>query len=135
MKIITYGEIIEAGNSKFTAVTQLNNDELIIKLNGKIRTENPYKYLSKYIEDMRTKIIETEIKNTTLDFTELQYCNSNGFYALMDVIEIAYNKTSCPVTIKRLKHDDWQQETLPILLNISDEQIQKRTTFKEEDEA
>jgi hypothetical protein len=30
-----------------------------------------------------------------------------------------------------LKDDDWQQETLPILLNVDEPEIEARTTFEE----
>jgi hypothetical protein len=33
--------------------------------------------------------------------------------------------------VRRLEDDDWQQETLPILLNVDEPSIAKRTTFKE----
>ena len=64
-------------------------------------------------------------------FRELNFCNSNGFYVIMDIIEIIYDAFSAPVLVKRLKDDDWQQETLPILLNIDEPEIDERTNFEE----
>jgi hypothetical protein len=49
----------------------------------------------------------------------------------MDIIEIIYDTFSAPVLVKRLKDDDWQQETLPILLNIDEPEIDERTNFEE----
>lgn len=134
MKIITFGDIIESGNSVFTAVSQLDNDNLIVKFKGVIRTNNPYKDLNKYIKDMEEKLKENKIGNIIIDFTDLKYCNSNGFYVLMDIMDTIYNNTLEKVIVKRLKQDDWHQETLPILLNINDEKIAKRLSFIDEDE-
>ena len=66
-----------------------------------------------------------------LDFQDLSFCNSNGFYIIMDIVEFIYNDAKGPVVVKRLKGDDWQQETLPILLNTDEPEISERTTFKE----
>jgi hypothetical protein len=134
MKIITFGDIMESGNSVFTAISQMDNDNLIVKFKGMIKTNNPYKDLNKYIKDMEVKLKETKIGNITIDFTDLKYCNSNGFYVLMDIMDTIYNNTLEKITVKRLKLDDWHQETLPILLNINDEKIAQRLLFIDEDE-
>ena len=65
------------------------------------------------------------------DFKELDFCNSNGFYIIMDITEMIINTIGGPITVKRLKGDDWQQETLPILLNVDEPEIEARTTFEE----
>ncbi len=66
-----------------------------------------------------------------LDFTELEFCNSNGFYVIMDIVELVYLLLPGPVLVRRLQEDDWQQETLPILLNLDEETIAARTTFED----
>jgi hypothetical protein len=35
------------------------------------------------------------------------------------------------ITVRRVRDDDWQQETLPILLNLDEEAIASRTNFEE----
>jgi hypothetical protein len=49
----------------------------------------------------------------------------------MDIAEMIIGTTKGPITVKRLKDDDWQQETLPILLNVDEAEIGVRTTFEE----
>jgi hypothetical protein len=132
MEILTYGDIMEGGTSVFTAIIKIKGEELITSFKGVIRVDNPYKHLSYFIKDIETKIIVKEIKSTIIDFTELKYTNSNGFYVLMDIIDNIYKNTKGPITIKRLKDDDWQQETLPILLNCDDEKISSRIKLEDE---
>ena len=132
MKILSYGDITEGGTSVFTAIARLDGEELVVSFKGIIRVDNPYKHLSYFIKDIETKLNDPDIKIIKIDFTELKYCNSNGFYALMDIIDNVYSNTKGPVMVKRLKEDDWQQETLPILLNSDDEEISQRLTLEDE---
>ena len=132
MKILSYGDIMEGGTSVFTTIIKLKGEELIASFKGVIRVDDPYKYLSYFIKDIEKKININEIKNTVIDFTELKYTNSNGFYVLMDIIENIYKNTKGPITVKRLKEDDWQQETLPILLNCDDKNISSRIKLEDE---
>jgi hypothetical protein len=104
---------------------------MILSFSGVIRVDNPYKHLESYVNDLDEELRRTEIKNIELDFRELNFCNSNGFYVIMDLIEIVYDRKEVPVIVNRLKDDDWQQETLPILLNIDEPEINDRTSFKE----
>lgn len=134
MKILIYGDITEGGNSVFTSVAKLDGAKLIITFKGAIRVDNPYKYLENYINKLKLKVAEKLIKNIEFDFRELNFCNSNGFYVIMDITEIVYNTLSAPVLVKRLKTDDWQQETLPILLNINEPEIGSRTAFEDYEE-
>jgi hypothetical protein len=134
MQILTFGEIMDLGNSVFTAITQLDNEDLIVKFKGVVRSSDPYKDLRPYLNDMELKLKDIKINQVQIDFTELKYCNSTGFYVLMDIIEIIYNNTHAAITIKRLKNDDWQQETLPILINIEDKERSSITKFKDEEE-
>jgi hypothetical protein len=134
VKILTYGEIMEGGTSLFTAIAQVNEEQLQVKFSGSIRVENPYKHLSPYIQDLESKLKEDRISSTVLDFTELKYCNSNGFYVLMDIIDMIYKSVPGDVRVNRLSRDDWHQETLPVLLNLEDRSIGSRTTLEDQAE-
>ncbi|GAH15341.1 unnamed protein product [marine sediment metagenome] len=131
MRVLTYGDIMDVGTSVFTSVAKLDGAKLILSFSGVIRVDNPYKHLENYINDLEDELKESVINEIDFDFRELNFCNSNGFYVIMDITEIIYNRLSAPVLVKRLKDDDWQQETLPILLNIDEPEINNRTTFKE----
>ena len=74
---------------------------------------------------------QEKIGKIEFDFKELDFCNSNGFYIIMDISEMIINAIKGPITVKRLKADDWQQETLPILLNVDEPEIEARITFQE----
>jgi hypothetical protein len=49
----------------------------------------------------------------------------------MDITELIYQSVDGPVVVKRLEEDDWQQETLPILLDIEEEEVGARTRFED----
>ena len=131
MRVLTYGDIMDGGTSVFTSVAKLDAPKLIVSFSGAIRVDNPYRYLSAYVSELEERLPSAQVKAIELDFTELNFCNSNGFYVIMDIIEIIYNIFPAGVTVKRLKEDDWQQETLPILLNVDEPEIGKRTTFED----
>lgn len=131
MKLLTYADIMDEGTSVFTAVAQVAEKKLHVEFKGVIRIENPYNHLSKFIDELKDQLTDIVVHNIVFDFTELNYCNSNGFYVLMDIVEMVYQHLECPVVIKRLQDDDWQQETLPILLNIEEDEISERTVFVE----
>jgi hypothetical protein len=134
VRILTYGDIMDGGTTVFTSVTKLDGTKLIVSFSGTIRVDNPYRYLSAYVSELEERLPPVQVEAIELDFTELNFCNSNGFYVIMDIVEILYNVFPVRVTVKRLKEDDWQQETLPILLNVDEPEIGKRTTFKESSE-
>jgi len=131
LKVLTYGDIMDGGTSVFTSVAKIDGKKLIVSFSGMIRVDNPYKHLESYIDDLEAELDSAEIDDVELDFRELNFCNSNGFYVIMDLIEIVYATKDVPVVVNRLKDDDWQQETLPILLNIDEPEIDERTSFKE----
>ncbi|MBN2532413.1 MAG: hypothetical protein JXB88_05950 [Spirochaetales bacterium] len=131
MIILTYGEIIEAGSSVFTCVAMLDDGKLVIHFKGVIQVDNPDKELASFIEELTMKLDKETVYSCDLDFTELHYCNSNGFYTLMDIIDVIYTCTNCSITIKRLTRDDWHYEILPILLNLDDMNIAERTSILE----
>jgi hypothetical protein len=122
---------MDGGTSVFTSVAKIDGKKLIVTFSGMIRVDNPYKHLESYIDDLEAELDSAEIDDVELDFRELNFCNSNGFYVIMDLIEIVYATKDVPVVVNRLKDDDWQQETLPILLNIDEPEIVERTSFKE----
>lgn len=130
MKILTFGEIMDGGATVFSSVARLDGDKLTLSFQGVIRIDNPYRYLASYLEELKRLLPQQSPQRTILDFTELQFCNSNGFYIIMDMVELAYRSLSGAVVVRRLADDDWQQETLPILLNTDEDEIAQRTSFE-----
>ena len=122
---------MDGGISVFSSVSELDQSKLIVAFGGAIRIDNPYKHLEGYLGDLETMLPDHKINLVEFDFKDLNFCNSNGFYIIMDIAEIIINNSSGPITVKRLKDDDWQQETLPILLNLDEPEINDRTTFEE----
>jgi hypothetical protein len=122
---------MDGGTSVFTTVAKLDAPKLIVSFSGAIRVDNPYRFLSAYVSELEERLPSAQVNAIELDFTELNFCNSNGFYVIMDIVEIIYNVFSANVTVKRLREDDWQQETLPILLNVDEPDIGTRTTFED----
>ena len=131
MKILTYGEIMDGGRSVFTSVAKLDRKKFVLSFSGVIRVDNPYRYLEIYIDELENELSELDIDTIELDFRELNFCNSNGFYVIMDITEIVFNASNVPLVVDRLKDDDWQQETLPILLNVDEPEIERRISFQE----
>ncbi|MBK8214144.1 MAG: hypothetical protein IPK71_10400 [Myxococcales bacterium] len=130
MKIITFGEIVDAGQSVFHSVLSVDGRSLKHRFEGVIRVDNPYRSLKDHIDEIPKKVEGLAIDEVLIDFAELRFCNSNGFYVIMDIVEAIYTSASdAKVTVRRLDDDDWQRETLPILLNVDDESIGRRTSF------
>ena len=131
MKVLAYGEIMDGGISVFSSVAKVDGDSLIITFGGSIRIDNPYRYLEQYLRELEQLLPKVKIDRIEFDFKELDFCNSNGFYIIMDITEMVINRTSGPIKVKRSKGDDWQQETLPILLNVDEPGIEARIAFEE----
>lgn len=131
MRVLAYGDIMDSGTSVFTSVAKIDANKLIISFSGAIRVDNPYIHLSGYLNELETLVQKEVLNEIELDFQELNFCNSNGFYIIMDITELIYDSTRGSVLVKRLKDDDWQQETLPILLNTDEPQVAERTSFEE----
>ena len=130
MKIITFGEIVDAAQSVFHSVLSVDGRSLKHRFEGVIRVDNPYRSLKDHIDEIPKKVEGLAIDEVLIDFAELRFCNSNGFYVIMDIVEAIYTSASdAKVTVRRLDDDDWQRETLPILLNVDDESIGRRTSF------
>jgi hypothetical protein len=132
LKVLAFGEIMDGGISVFSSVAKVDADLLIISFGGSIRIDNPYRYLEQYLLELGQLLLQQEkIGRIEFDFKELDFCNSNGFYIIMDITEMIIDAVPGSITVKRLKGDDWQQETLPILLNVDEPEIETRTTFEE----
>jgi len=131
LKVLAFGEIMDGGISVFSSVAKVDADLLIISFGGSIRIDNPYRYLEQYLLELEQLLPKEKVGRIEFDFKELDFCNSNGFYIIMDITEMIINTITGPITVKRLKGDDWQQETLPILLNVDEPEIESRTTFEE----
>jgi hypothetical protein len=131
MNVLTYGEIMDGGSSVFHAIAKIDGSRFLLSFEGAIRIDNPYRYLSAFLQELKDLLPKQNVVETTIDFVDLKFCNSNGFYIIMDVVEIVYTSLPGPVTVRRIKDDDWQQETLPILLNLDEDAINDRTAFEE----
>jgi len=132
MKTLSSGQIYDGGLTNFNSVAYLDdNSRLILTFEGVIRVDNPSRYLSSYLDELTRVLPQYPITSTLIEFTKLRFCNSNGFYFIMDIINAVYDIVPGPVTVKRLINDDWQQETLPILLNLQEDDIATRTTLED----
>jgi hypothetical protein len=131
MNILTYCEIMDGGASVFHCVAREDEGSLLVTFSGVVRVDNPARHLSELLADLRQILPGRAIERTVIDFTELEFCNSNGFYSIMDVIELVYATVQGPVLVRRLEEDDWQQETLPILLNLDEPTVAARTSFED----
>jgi len=131
LKVLAFGEIMDGGTSVFSSVAKVDGDLLIVSFGGSIRIDNPYRYLEQYLLDLEQLLPQEKVGRIEFDVKELDFCNSNGFYIIMDISEMIINTIPGPITVKRLKDDDWQQETLPILLNVDEPEISTRITFQE----
>ena len=131
MKVIAYGDIMDGGTSVFTSVAKIDGDELLVNFEGAIRIDNPYNHLRPYLDQLNDTLGSFGVRKTKLDFTKLGFCNSNGFYVIMDLTEVIYEHTDGDILVIRLREDDWQQETLPILIDIDDPAIAARTSFED----
>lgn len=131
MKVLAYGEIMDGGASVFHSVARLDGAHLFLMFEGVIRIDNPYRHLSGYLSELTGLLPTLRVEQTTLDFVGLRFCNSNGFYIVMDIVEAVYGAVPGPVTVRRIRDDDWQQETLPILLSSDEDPVRSRTSFED----
>lgn len=131
MKILTFGEIMDGGSTVFHSVSKLDDTQLQHSFEGVIRVDNPYRSLKGHLDELSALLPTENVKDVVIDFSELRFCNSNGFYVIMDIVEAIYRSAgSSPVLVRRIEDDDWQQETLPILLNLDDDAVARRTRFE-----
>lgn len=133
MKVLTHGEIMDGGGSAFESVAKLDHGTLTLDFMGSIRADNPFQELEPHLRELGRALAEQRgaIERAVIDFVALEFCNSSGFYIIMDLVECVYQNVDGPVLVRRVKDDDWHQETLPILLNIDDEVIASRTRLED----
>jgi hypothetical protein len=133
VKVLTHGEIMDGGASAFESVAKLDRGTLSLDFMGSIRADNPFQELEPHLRELACKLAEHRgsIERAVIDFVALEFCNSSGFYIIMDLVECVYRHVSGPVLVRRVEDDDWHQETLPILLNIDDEAISSRTRWED----
>ena len=131
MRLITYGEIMDKGRTAFTAAAHAIDSRLTLKLTGSVRVENPYSHLTPFLDELKEKLGDEELEEGVIDFSELNYCNSVGFYVLMDIIEEVYRHVTGMIAVRRLEDDDWQQESLPVLLNLDEDSVKSRTIIED----
>ncbi len=129
MKVLTYGDIMDGGTSVFTSIAKEDDKKLIVSFSGAIRIDNPYKHLESFLIELEKSVEKSTFSSIEFDFSELNFCNSNGFYIIMDITELIITKVKGSIVVRRLKDDDWQQETLPILLNTDEPEINQRMSF------
>ena len=107
MKVLTYGEIMDGGVNVFHSVAKLNDENrLVLTFEGVIRIDNPYRYLSGYLDELARLLPQQPISDTTMDFVKMRFCNSNGFYVIMDIVDTVYNLVPGHVTVRRVADDD-----------------------------
>lgn len=132
MKVLAYGEILDSGLNVFHSTAKLDDDNrLIVTFEGVIRIDNPYRHLSSYLDELARVLPQESVVGTTLDFVKLRFCNSNAIYVIMDIVDTIYNLVEGKVTVMRVRDNDWQHETLPIVLNLAEDSVASRTTFQE----
>lgn len=134
MRVIAYGDIMDKGRSAFSSVTTIDGNILKITFGGELRVDAPFQFLQAYIDELRSLVPAVKVDEIEFDFRELTFCNSNGFYVVMDITELVVNGSASPILVRRLSGDDWHQETLPILLNADEPGIAGRLRFEEHDE-
>jgi hypothetical protein len=133
VKVLAHGEIMDGGSSVFEMAAKLDRDTLRLDFMGEIRADNPFQELEPHLRELNRALAEHRgsIERAVIDFVGLEFCNSSGFYVIMDLVECVYQNTNGTVLVRRVKDDDWHQETLPILLNIDDEAISSRTRLED----
>lgn len=117
----------------FHSDAKLDEDKnlLIITFTGAIRVDNPYRYLSSYIDELARILPQQTIQSTLLDFVKMRFCNDNGFYVLMDICDVVSNLVPGRIMVRRLADDDWQQSEIPVLLHLTDESMAERVIFED----
>src|SRR5690606_17227409 len=76
MNVLTYGEIMDGGASVFHCVAREDDGSFFLTFSGVVRIDNPYRFLQAMLQDLREILPKRPITRSTLDFTELEFCNS-----------------------------------------------------------
>jgi hypothetical protein len=124
--------VMDDGRTVFTVVAARDDeDRLMLTFDGVLRVHNPNRYLWSFLEDLGRILPGSAFASIRMDFTRMPFINDNSFYTIMDIVDAAYLHVPGPVTVRRIANDEWQRVTLPILLNLSEEDIAARTTFED----
>jgi hypothetical protein len=108
----------------------MDDGSLVVTFEGEIYVNNPKRYLTGYLDELARLLPGQPIASMTLDFVKVRRCNDVGFYAIKDIVDAVQNLVFGPIMVRRLAGDEWQQEALPILLNLAEESNAERTTFE-----
>ncbi|TKC97878.1 hypothetical protein [Polyangium fumosum] len=133
MKILARGAVMADELSVFEVVAARDDeDRLVLTFEGVLRVDNPYRHLWSFLEELGRILPERVFASIRMDFTRMRFANDNCFYVIMDIVDAVYlGVPGAPVTVRRGANEDWQQETLPVLLNLSEEANAARTTFED----
>ncbi len=72
MNVLTFGEIMDGGSTVFSSVASIDGEQLVVTFQGVVRIDNPYRYLSPYLDALSAELPQLPIGRTSIDFTELQ---------------------------------------------------------------
>lgn len=126
------GQISEGTKRVFTSAATLDDDNrLVVTLEGIIRVDDSSQLLSGYVKELDRMLSSLQVSMAFIDCTRLRFCNSTGFYAVMDILETIFAHVPGQVTIRRLSDDEWQTETLPLLLIAIGDSVVARTGYEE----
>lgn len=132
METLCRGEIIESNRVVFVSETAIDDkNQLLVTLAGIIRVSDPQQFFSEYTKNISIKLPSLPTKSVIIDFSKFVFCNSTGFYLVLDIVESIYCHFPGTIIIRRLLDSEWQIETLPILLRAIGEQIIPRTIFED----
>jgi len=133
MTVLTRGAVMADELTVFEVVAARDDeDRLVLTFEGVLRADNPYRHLWSFLEELGRILPERAFASVRMDFTRMRFANDNCFYVIMDIVDAVYTGVpGVPVIVRRGANEDWQQETVPILLNLSEDTIAARTTFEE----
>ena len=94
MRVIAYGDIMDRGRSVFTSVASIDGGLLKIVFKGVIRVDLPYRHLENYVAELKRLLPKEKVESATFDFSELTFCNSNGFL-VKKRLEISVQPKEC----------------------------------------
>jgi len=132
MNILTRGQVMNEGRLTFESIVAVDDqNRLVVTLMGSLRVDNPYRHLHKHLEDLNRILPGQTFASVLFDFAQLGFCHDHCFYVIMDIVDAVYLHVLAPVKVRRVINDDWQYETVPILLNLEDTANAVRTTFED----
>jgi anti-anti-sigma factor len=112
---------------KANITSENKNGALYVTLKGEVDMEDPSAVLRPYLTKMHTGIVESGIKNMTIDFQNLRFMNSSGIKEFVHWI-LQLNNTPAEskyhVTILYSSKETWQASSLPVLQKLHPDLIQ-----------